>query len=70
MGASALSLEMAMGRRPIAKSGPISLVPIFWYFMLTIQNTTTSQVRNLFSVNAVFISFSAASKNVRHGRKA
>jgi hypothetical protein len=29
----------------------------FWYFWLTIQSTTTSQVRNLFSVVAVFISF-------------
>jgi hypothetical protein len=29
----------------------------FWYFLLTIQNTTTPQVRNLFSVIAVFISF-------------
>jgi hypothetical protein len=29
----------------------------FWYFWLTIQNTTTSQVRSLFSVGAVFISF-------------
>jgi hypothetical protein len=27
MGASALSLEMAMGRRPIAKSGLVSMVP-------------------------------------------
>ena len=30
----------------------------FWYFWLTIQNTTIPQVRNLFSVIAVFISFS------------
>jgi hypothetical protein len=29
----------------------------FWYFWLTIQNTTTSLVRNLISVVAVFISF-------------
>jgi hypothetical protein len=28
MGTSALSSEMAMGRRPIAKSGLFSLVPI------------------------------------------
>jgi hypothetical protein len=29
----------------------------FWYFWLAIQNTTIPQVRNLFSVIAVFISF-------------
>jgi hypothetical protein len=29
----------------------------FWYFWLTIQNTTTSQARSLFHVIAVFISF-------------
>ena len=34
------------------------LLRYFWYFWLTSQNTTTSQVRNLFSVIAVFVSFS------------
>jgi hypothetical protein len=29
----------------------------FWYFLLTIHNTTTSQARSLFRVIAVFISF-------------
>jgi hypothetical protein len=29
----------------------------FWYFWLTIQNTTTSQARSLFRVAGVFISF-------------
>ena len=31
--------------------------PFCWYFWLAIQNTTTPQVGNLFSVIAVFISF-------------
>jgi hypothetical protein len=43
----------------------------FWYFWLTIQNTATSQVRNLFSVVAVFISFPLArAESVIPGRKA
>jgi hypothetical protein len=29
----------------------------FWYFLLTIQNTKTSQARSLFRVAGVFISF-------------
>ena len=29
----------------------------FWYFILTIQNATFPQVRNLFGVIALFISF-------------
>jgi hypothetical protein len=33
-------------------------IGLFWYLWLTIHNTTTSQVRSLFSVIAVFISFS------------
>jgi hypothetical protein len=32
----------------------------FWYFWLTIQNTAISQVRNLFSVTVVLISFPLA----------
>ena len=30
---------------------------LFWYFWLTIQNTANGQVRNLFGLKAVFISF-------------
>ena len=37
---------------------PASLIPLLSTFELTIQNTTIPQVRNLFSVIAVFISFS------------
>ena len=36
------------------------ILVLFWYFWLTIQNTTTSQVRNPLSVIAVFISFPLA----------
>jgi hypothetical protein len=32
----------------------------FWYFLLTIQNTANRQVRNQFSLLAVFISFPLA----------
>jgi hypothetical protein len=42
----------------------------FWYFWLAIQNTADRQAQNLFYLLAVFISFSAASQTVRHGRKA
>jgi hypothetical protein len=35
----------------------IPLFVLFWYFWLTIQNTTTSQARSLFRVAGVFISF-------------
>jgi hypothetical protein len=34
--------------------------PFFWYFWLTIQNTADRQVRNLFCLLAVFISFPLA----------
>jgi hypothetical protein len=34
-----------------------SLISYFWYFWLTIQNTASRQVRNLFYLVAVFISF-------------
>jgi hypothetical protein len=37
-----------------------SAIFFFWYFWLTIQKTAASQVRNLFSVVAVFISFPLA----------
>jgi|AntAceMinimDraft_5_1070358.scaffolds.fasta_scaffold28136_2 hypothetical protein len=37
-----------------------NLHPHFWYFWLTIQNTASRQVRNLFYLVAVFISFPLA----------
>jgi len=40
------------------------VVTYFWYFWLTIQNTTIPQVRNLFSVIAVFISFSGGTESM------
>jgi hypothetical protein len=35
----------------------LTLFSAFWYFWLTIQNTASRQVRNLFYLVAVFISF-------------
>jgi hypothetical protein len=43
---------------------------VFVLAWLAVQNITISQVRNLFSVIAVFISFPAAFQTGRHGRKA
>jgi predicted nucleotidyltransferase len=49
--------KAAFSRKKIAKS---RLDQYFWYFWLTIQNTTSRQVRNLFYLVAVFISFPLA----------
>jgi hypothetical protein len=47
------------GAKPILSFSCIYLVS-FWYFWLTIQNTADRQVRNLFCLLAVFISFPLA----------
>jgi hypothetical protein len=36
----------------------MTILVLFWYFLLTIQNTANRKVRNLFYLLAVFISFS------------
>jgi hypothetical protein len=38
----------------------VFFLEIFWYFLLTIQNTASRQVRNLCHLVAVFISFPLA----------
>ena len=58
-----LCLGAASQRPATRRSGSEESCPplhIFWYFWLTIQNTAISQVRNLFSVAVVLISFPLA----------
>jgi hypothetical protein len=41
-----------------------TITGVLWYFLLTIQNTASRQVRNLFDLVAVFISFSGGTQSL------
>jgi len=53
--------------RGVSRGGTALNSDFFWYFWLAIQNTADRQVRNLFFLLAVFISFAGALCELRRG---